>query len=158
MRRRSQLIGWLLGCVLTAFGGFIFSCSSSMTDNPVAQNDLPGIAFAARSVDSLGDPLDPIEFSPGGDLYTVVPATPSGTLRNLTADLTNGEGDVSDPEVFPQTDEDQFRKVVETRIISTTMDHAPLEQALASRIKMWKFPHLYDGIIIVTYPFVFSPV
>jgi outer membrane biosynthesis protein TonB len=53
---------------------------------------------------------------------------------------------------------DSTGKVIETRIISTTMDHAPLEQALASRIKMWKFPHLYDGIIIVTYPFVFFPV
>jgi outer membrane biosynthesis protein TonB len=53
---------------------------------------------------------------------------------------------------------DSTGKVIETRIISTTMDHAPLEQALASRIKMWKFPHLYDGVIIVTYPFVFFPV
>ncbi len=53
---------------------------------------------------------------------------------------------------------DSTGKVIETRIVSTTMDHAPLEQALASRIKMWKFPHLYDGIIIVTYPFVFFPV
>ncbi len=53
---------------------------------------------------------------------------------------------------------DSAGKVVDTRIVSTTMDHAPLEQALASRIKMWKFPHLYDGIIIVTYPFVFFPV
>lgn len=53
---------------------------------------------------------------------------------------------------------DSTGKVVETHIVSTTMDHAPLEQALASRIKMWKFPHLYDGIIIVTYPFVFFPV
>ncbi|MBI3608212.1 MAG: AgmX/PglI C-terminal domain-containing protein [Nitrospirae bacterium] len=49
-------------------------------------------------------------------------------------------------------------KVVETRIISSTMGQSSLEQALASRIKMWKFPHLYDGIIIVTYPFVFFPV
>ncbi len=53
---------------------------------------------------------------------------------------------------------DASGKVVDTRIVSTTMDHAPLEQALASRIKMWKFPHLYDGIIVVTYPFVFFPV
>jgi outer membrane biosynthesis protein TonB len=53
---------------------------------------------------------------------------------------------------------DSTGKVIETRIVSTTMDHAPLEQALASRIKMWKFPHLYDGVIIVTYPFVFFPV
>jgi hypothetical protein len=53
---------------------------------------------------------------------------------------------------------DSSGKVIETRIVSTTMDHAPLEQALASRIKMWKFPHLYDGIVVVTYPFVFFPV
>jgi outer membrane biosynthesis protein TonB len=53
---------------------------------------------------------------------------------------------------------DSSGKVIETRIVSTTMDHAPLEQALASRIKMWKFPHLYDGVVVVTYPFVFFPV
>lgn len=53
---------------------------------------------------------------------------------------------------------DSTGKVIETRIISSTMDHAPLEHALASRIKMWTFPHLYDGIIVVTYPFVFFPV
>ena len=53
---------------------------------------------------------------------------------------------------------DSSGKVIEARIVSTTMDHAPLEQALASRIKMWKFPHLYDGVIVVTYPFVFFPV
>jgi hypothetical protein len=27
-----------------------------------------------------------------------------------------------------------------------------------SRIKMLTLPHLYDGITILTYPFVFSPV
>jgi len=53
---------------------------------------------------------------------------------------------------------DSNGKVIETRIITSTMDHAPLEKALALRIKMWKFPHLYDGVIIVTYPFVFFPV
>ena len=53
---------------------------------------------------------------------------------------------------------DSSGKVIETRIVSTTMDHAPLEQALASRIKMWKFPHLYDDAAVVTYPFVFFPV
>jgi TonB family protein len=49
-------------------------------------------------------------------------------------------------------------KVVEARVVTSTMDYAPLEKALAGRIKMWKFPHLYDGIIVVTYPFVFFPV
>ncbi|HTN42948.1 MAG TPA: AgmX/PglI C-terminal domain-containing protein [Nitrospiria bacterium] len=49
-------------------------------------------------------------------------------------------------------------RVVEARVVSSTMDYAPLEKALAGRIKMWKFPHLYDGIVVVTYPFVFFPV
>ncbi len=49
-------------------------------------------------------------------------------------------------------------KVIETRVVTSTMDYAPLEKALAGRIKMWKFPHLYDGVIVVTYPFVFFPV
>jgi len=53
---------------------------------------------------------------------------------------------------------DSSGKVIEVHVVSSTMDHAPLEQALANRIKMWKFPHLYDGIIVVTYPFVFFPV
>lgn len=49
-------------------------------------------------------------------------------------------------------------KVIETRVVTSTMDYSPLEAALAGRIKMWKFPHLYDGVIVVTYPFVFFPV
>ena len=49
-------------------------------------------------------------------------------------------------------------KVVDAQVVTSTMDYTPLEKALASRIKMWKFPHLYDGIIVVTYPFVFFPV
>jgi len=49
-------------------------------------------------------------------------------------------------------------KVVNAHITTSTMDHASLEKALARRIKMWKFPKLFSGIIVVTYPFVFFPV
>jgi periplasmic protein TonB len=49
-------------------------------------------------------------------------------------------------------------KVMEARVVTSTMDYTPLEGALAGRIRMWKFPHLYDGVIVVTYPFVFFPV
>ncbi len=49
-------------------------------------------------------------------------------------------------------------KVVDARITTSTMDHASLEKALARRIKMWKFPKLFSGTIVVTYPFVFFPV
>ena len=53
---------------------------------------------------------------------------------------------------------DSNGRVVAVHLISTTMDHASLEDALTRRIKQWKFPYLYDGIIVVTYPFVFFPV
>jgi mono/diheme cytochrome c family protein len=113
---------WIRGGVLSLAGGLVvWSCSTG--ESPVAQNDLPGIVFAARSVDSMGDPLDPIRFEPGGDLMTLVPATPSGTLRNLTGDLTNGAGDVSDPEIFLQTSEEQFRVVFAMRTSSADRWH-----------------------------------
>ncbi len=53
---------------------------------------------------------------------------------------------------------DDNGKVVEARVVNSSMDHARLEKALARRIKRWKFPKLFDGIIVVTYPFVFFPV
>jgi mono/diheme cytochrome c family protein len=114
MRTQSQTFKWIRGVVLSLIGGFtVWSCATG--ESPVAQEDIPGIIFAARSQDAMGDPLDPIRFEPGGDLMTLVPATPSGTLRNLTSDLTNGVGDVSDPEIFLQNTEDQFRVVFAMR-------------------------------------------
>jgi TonB family protein len=53
---------------------------------------------------------------------------------------------------------DSKGRVVEANVVTSSMDYSPLETALAKRIKMWKFPQLYDGIIVVTYPFVFFPV
>lgn len=117
MRTQSQTFRWIRGGALSLIGGFaVWSCATG--ESPVAQEDIPGIVFAARSLDAMGDPLDPIRFEPGGDLMTLVPATPSGTLRSLTSDLTNGVGDVSDPEIFLQTTEDQFRVVFAMRTSS----------------------------------------
>ncbi len=114
MKTQSQGYGLMLWGTLALLGGFVvWSCSTG--ESPIAQDDIPGIVFASRTVDALGDPLDPIRFEPGGDLMTLVPGTPSGTLRNLTSDLTNGVGDVSDPEIFLQTGEDQFRVVFTMR-------------------------------------------
>lgn len=89
--------------------GFYLSACTSSSKTAGGDGDVPGVVFAKRSIDAIGDPLDPIEFSAGGDLMTLVPGSASGKLQNLTADMTNGEGDVSDPEIFPQTDSDSFR-------------------------------------------------
>jgi len=115
MQTESSRLGWITGGALILSSGlYLFSCAVT-SEKPVAQDDIPGVVFAARTVDALGDPLDPIRFEAGGDLMTLVPATPSGTLRNLTSDMTNGVGDVSDPEVFLQTTENQFRVVFAMR-------------------------------------------
>ena len=115
MQTESHRLGWVTGGALILSSGFyLFSCAVT-SEKPVAQDDIPGVVFAARTVDAIGDPLDPIRFEAGGDLMTLVPATPSGTLRNLTSDVTNGVGDVSDPEVFLQTTENQFRVVFAMR-------------------------------------------
>lgn len=53
---------------------------------------------------------------------------------------------------------DENGKVIETRVVNSSMGHAKLEKALSRRIKRWKFPKLFDGVIVVTYPFVFFPV
>jgi len=87
-------------------GFYLASCTTSSEST---ESSVPGVVFSKRSIDAIGDPLDPIEFSAGGDLMTLVPGSASGKLQNLTADMTNGEGDVSNPEIFPQTETDSFR-------------------------------------------------
>ncbi len=110
MRNEVIFFRWVISTWLILFSGLsLFACTSSASST--SEGDLPGIVFSKRSVDAIGDPLDPIEFSAGGDLMTLVPGTPSGKLRNITADLTNGQGDVSDPEIFPQTGSDSYRLV-----------------------------------------------
>ncbi|NOY85617.1 MAG: hypothetical protein GXO96_12510, partial [Nitrospirae bacterium] len=96
------------GAILLS-GFYLASCTSSSKTTAGSEGEVAGVVFAKRSIDAIGDPLDPIEFSAGGDLMTLVPGSASGKLQNLTADMTNGEGDVSDPEIFPQTETDSFR-------------------------------------------------
>ena len=96
-------------CTVILLSGFYLTSCTSSSKTAGTESDVPGVVFAKRSIDAIGDPLDPIEFSAGGDLMTLVPGSASGKLQNLTADMTNGEGDVSDPEIFPQTETDSFR-------------------------------------------------
>ncbi|HWR87057.1 MAG TPA: hypothetical protein VN277_01405, partial [Acidiferrobacterales bacterium] len=57
------------------------------------------IAYVKRPTSSLGNPTDAITFTAGGDLYMREKSSPSAAEINITGSLTNGQGDVSDPEV-----------------------------------------------------------
>ena len=70
---------------------FIFACTGSVPDD-LTQEEMPnGIIFVKATRTSTLN-----HFSAGGNLFSLIPASPNGKLTNLT-NLT--EGDVSDPEI-----------------------------------------------------------
>lgn len=79
--------------LLVACGG------GSGTDQTVVIEGDFSIAYVQRDVDAVGNPTDGIVFQPGGDLFIKNLASPSSDPVNVTGVFTNGEGDVSDPEV-----------------------------------------------------------
>ena len=64
----------------------------------VVEGDFP-VVFVRREVSVVGNPTDGAMFAPGGDLMMKDLSSPSAPLLNLTAEYTQGSGDVSDPEV-----------------------------------------------------------
>ncbi len=86
-----------LGILLTLSG-----CGSSdgqtAADAVVVEGDFP-IVFAKRDVSAVGNPTDGAIFRPGGDLLMLDLSSPSAQEKNITGDYTQGQGDVSDPEV-----------------------------------------------------------
>ncbi len=67
-------------------------------DGVIINGDFP-IVFAQRNMDALGNPTDGVRFSPGGDLFMKDVSAPLTEAVNLTSSYTQGQGDVSDPEV-----------------------------------------------------------
>src|ERR1700761_8436521 len=93
----------LLGCAgalaaagvlsLSACGGGSKSGASTVT----VQGDVP-IAYAKR-VDTIGlNPTNGAPTAPGGDLMIREKASPSAPEHDITASITLGKGDVSEPE------------------------------------------------------------
>lgn len=80
---------------LLAMAMGLIACSGEST---TVEGDV-SVAYVKRPVDSLGNPTDAVEFTEGGDLYMREKSSPSAPETNLTGSLTNGRGDVSDPEV-----------------------------------------------------------
>ena len=74
------------------------SPSPSASESATAEGNVP-IAYVKRPAATAGNPTDSITFSPGGDLYLRELSSPSAPESNLTGSYTQGQGDVSDPEV-----------------------------------------------------------
>jgi hypothetical protein len=87
----------VLAAVLAALGG-CGGGEESSSSAVLVEGDFP-VVFVKRAVSALGNPTDAANFAAGGDLLMKDLSSPSAPLVNLTADYTQGAGDVSDPEV-----------------------------------------------------------
>lgn len=83
-----------------ALVGSLAACTSGSGDSDsVTVEGNVAIAYVKRPASTLGNPTDSIMTGAGGDLYVRDRSSPSGAEVNVTAGLTEGQGDVSDPEV-----------------------------------------------------------
>lgn len=94
---------WRGLAVLGALGAAwaLTACSSKNTDpdsTVAVAGDVP-IAYVKRSTDIALNPTDGTPSAPGGDLMIREKSSPSAREFNITEPITQGRGDVSDPEV-----------------------------------------------------------
>ena len=96
MKKTISLAGIIsLGAALVAAG-----CGSgSSSDNTVTVNGDVPIAYAKRANTIMMNPTDGAPSAPGGDLIIREKSSASAREINVTASITQGVGDVSDPEV-----------------------------------------------------------
>jgi mono/diheme cytochrome c family protein len=96
--RVRSLAAWL---VLAALGAVLAACSgggNNTTDTVAVNGEIP-IAYAKRSTSIGMNPTNGAPYAPGGDLMIREKSSPSARELNVTAPITQGQGDVSDPEV-----------------------------------------------------------
>ncbi len=74
------------------------SGSGSGSDTVTVQGDVP-LAYVKRSTELSMNPTDGTPSAPGGDLMVREKSSPSAPEHNITAAITQGVGDASDPEV-----------------------------------------------------------
>jgi len=101
MNMQSKLAMRLLMGVSVAAAAALTACmSGSNTDSSTltVNGDVP-IAYAMRSNAVTINPLTANPFAPGGDLIIREKSSPSAPEHNITAQFTQGKGDVVDPSV-----------------------------------------------------------
>lgn len=110
-------------------------------DDVTVEGDVP-IAYVMRSSSVTLDPTNGSPFAPGGDLMLRERSSPSAREINLTRRFTQGQGDVSDPEVSYDG-----RKIVFSmrcpRSNTSTIDGQP---ACTGRWNIWEYDMTTGGL------------
>src|SRR5690625_3029345 len=87
---------------ITVLGALsLAGCDGDLDNDGVVLSGDFEIAYVERAAEALTDPIDPIAFRAGGDLYIQELASPSASRRNITRPYTGGQGDVAHVDVSP---------------------------------------------------------
>ncbi|HUG25761.1 hypothetical protein [Piscinibacter sp.] len=92
--------GWLT-CGAVALAAVVAGCGSGSASDETTvtvEGDVP-LAYVKRATSIGMNPTDGTSFAAGGDLMIREKSSPSAPEHNITAAITQGEGDASDPEV-----------------------------------------------------------
>ncbi len=103
-------------------------------DTVTVQGEVP-IAYAKRSTAINMNPTDGAPFGPGGDLMLRERSSASAREHNLTAQFTQGNGDVSDPEVSY----DGKKIVFAMRCPSSNTSRINGQAACTGRWNIWEY-------------------
>lgn len=92
-----------LACVAVCASVMLAACGSGSSstdsgDTVTVNGDVP-VAYTQRSTSLSMNPTDGAPFAAGGDLIIREKSSASAQSHNVTASITQGQGDVSDPEV-----------------------------------------------------------
>src|SRR5512140_1163108 len=114
---------------------------NSSTSTLTVAGDVP-IAYAKRSTTLRVNPTNGAPFAPGGDLMVREKSSPSAREFNVTAAITQGNGDVSDPEVSYDGKKIAFAMRCPTTNTST-VGGAP---ACTGRWNIWEYDMTSGGL------------
>ena len=103
--------------------------------------DVP-IAYAKRSTTMRANPTNGAPFAPGGDLMVREKSSPSAREFNVTASITQGNGDVSDPEVSY----DGRKIVFAMRCPTTNTSTVGGAPACTGRWNIWEYDTTSGGL------------
>lgn len=136
--------GAMAPLALALVAALLAGCSSKNTDSGgtvAVTGDVP-IAYAKRSTALRINPTNGSPFSPGGDLMIREKSSPSAREFNITASITQGNGDVSDPEVSYDGKKIVFALRCPTSNTSTVSGAA----ACTGRWNIWEYDMTTGGL------------
>jgi Hydrazine synthase alpha subunit middle domain len=115
---------------------------SASSSDTVAVNGDVSIAYAKRANTITMNPTDGTPTAPGGDLLLREKSSPSAREINATASITQGKGDVSDPEVSYDGKRIVFALTCPTTNTST-IDGGP---ACTGKWNIWEYDMAAGGL------------